>query len=122
MTSNTRNKNRRIVRVLKGALRLLEKGWIQGCSAETAGREMCNVNSPSARYFCVSGAVQRAVFDAGVSTTTEVNAFSALSDRTRNGDPVAFNDASWRKRYQVINLVKRTIKGLTSTAKKGKKR
>lgn len=101
-----------IVKVLRAAARIVNKGWTQGTFARDAQNRYVEYDSPEAVKFCMSGALSRAALELKVSCDYD-GAVRAIrsSSPIRRGLP-GYNDDVSRTKTQVSRALHRAARYL----------
>lgn len=86
---------------------LIKSGWMQGDLAAMTDGEICVVEDPDAKHYCLVGAMYRA----GESYSSRVRtlAYARLGEVNGNFDLVGFNDAKSTTQRKVLNLIRKAI-------------
>jgi hypothetical protein len=98
------------IKVLKKVLNLLENGWCQDSWARDNDGNTCSVDSKYAKCYCLVGAVCKVTKSPSLRITVRHQLDSNIP--INYGGLLSWNDNKRRTKQQVINLVKKTIKGL----------
>lgn len=114
---------RTTAKIIRHAIKLMEKGWCQQAWATTASGSLCNSESDLATSFCASGALSRAVRDTpGCDNKRSLDARvvveRSVPKRNFGGKKVSqalltFNDRKDTKKTDVLKVFKRALKSLS---------
>jgi hypothetical protein len=104
-------KDNKVLKVLRTARGLVNKGWTTGSLAKNKAGKKVPVKSPEAVCFCAIGALRRAEFKLGTPGTAakaRIELRKALPTDAYTNSIVMFNDYSDDKN-RVVNLFDRAI-------------
>jgi len=102
----------RVRKVLRKAIKLIEKGWTKGTYARDQHGTPVSYKEPAACQFCSAGAMYRALADVGEleNGTIAMEARQTLRETAKVSSIVIFNDSHDRSKAEVVETFKQAIK------------